>query len=620
MKSRLTVLAICTFWGTLLLSGLVSTAQGAPRPEIFAAHKRTQIQRGATVLPLAAQFEYRTALQYAREGDLQRAEQHLNAAIKLAPTFPDAYFTLSKTKFRQFDADALYYLIGGVSAMWNNYSAHSLLAVNVLLIGMLALIGAISITFSAFALRYIPFVAHRLGELMGRRFRAAMPLTAAYLFIMVPFALFPGFVTGACMLLVMTWHFMHRREKFGLTLLLAPLVLTGLLAPQLERFSVMADPESFTNLAARSNYSAGSQELINALARTDVPQLEAEKNSALGLLYLRQGEYETAAVHLLESIALRPGDASGYINLGNVYFSQGQWHKALEGYRKAGSVDSLDAVGQHNLAQAYIKTLLMAESTKALHRATEAGIGKVRKSFAVAALPMFEVYPKTLSPKQLWSIAAAEGESSRRPGIVAAALEPVLGFSLRVSAWMLLAALLISAALSRMLKPRHLAFQCANCGQLMCESCGNDERGTLICRSCHNVIAEVSSEKVVDALLRRRRQKIVVTRRKRLRQLTVWLPGLRDAFYGRLLKSTAVSLLFAVSAIMLWSRGYVWTDWNSLIYPTSLWKWIVPAAGIVVSYLLSASSKRHVEVRNYRNPESRQRQGERDEPRHAKSA
>ena len=54
-----------------------------------------------------------------------------------------------------------------------------------------------------------------------------------------------------------------------------------------------------------------------------------------------------------------PNGSMGYVNLGNVYFIQGQYEKALEGYRKAESIDPEDPVCQYNLAQAFIKTLLI---------------------------------------------------------------------------------------------------------------------------------------------------------------------------------------------------------------------------------------------------------------------
>jgi hypothetical protein len=154
----------------------------------------------------------------------------------------------------------------------------------------------------------------------------------------------------------------------------------------------------------------------------------------------------------------------------------------------------------------------------------------------------------------------------------------------------------------------------------MCESCGDADRGSFICAKCHQATAEVSSDKVVDALLRQRRQKVVVKRRRLVRLMTIWLPGLRDAFYGNMSKGVTLALLFSMSLVGLWTRGYVWPDWNNLIYPVSMWKWVVPASGVVIAYLFSARSKRLMEVRNYRTPESRGRSSDTEDAHLAQSA
>jgi hypothetical protein len=81
-----------------------------------------------------------------------------------------------------------------------------------------------------------------------------------------------------------------------------------------------------------------------------------------------------------------------------------------------------------------------------------------------------------------------------------------------------------------------------------------------------------------------------------------------------------LSLLFAVSVLALSSRGYLVKDWNSLVYPLAVWKWILPSVGILLSFLLCITSKRYKEIRNYREPENRQRQHDPDENEMARSA
>ncbi|HSC06941.1 MAG TPA: hypothetical protein VLD59_08965, partial [Steroidobacteraceae bacterium] len=209
------------------------------------------------------------------------------------------------------------------------------------------------------------------------------------------------------------------------------------------------------------------------------------------------------------------------------------------------------------------------------------------------------VYQKTFSSAQLWEIAAVEGKY-HNPALVTNMLKTATGHATPVSAGIMLAAMIIAVVLSQLVKSRKLAFQCANCGDLTCEGCCSDELGSVICHSCAEAVAGVSSDRVLEALLRQRRQSVIVRRRKSIRWATVWLPGLRHVFYGRFVSGFVVAAVFAIGAIMLWTRGAVFPYWESAEYPIPLWKWILPALGIVVSYMVALLSRQLYEARNTR--------------------
>jgi hypothetical protein len=346
--------------------------------------------------------------------------------------------------------------------------------------------------------------------------------------------------------------------------------------------------------------------LINAVEQTAVKGLEAEKQEVLGLLYTRREDYETAARHFLRAIELSPRSAGAYINLGNVYYLQGLNEKALEGYHKAAQIDETDAVGQYNLAQAYIRTLLMAESSKALKNASAAGIDEVRRSYAVMAQTTLQVYPKTYSAAELWRFARIEGQD-RTTDFLSDTLLPLTRFHARVSAVLLACATVMAMIISGALRKRGLTFQCSNCGNLTCDGCCADTGDALLCPHCAAVIEGVTSDKVTEALLRQRRQSVIVRRRRAIRVLTLWLPGMRDVYYGRLSRGILLSLSFSVAAVELWTRGYLVKDWNSLPASTPLWKWVLPAVVVAFTYSLSWFARRYVEVRNYRSSSIRAR-------------
>ena len=595
--------AFCT-----LLAALAAAGWAASEPplmgENFARYNRTKVQWGATYLPLGAQVAYGAAIYAYDHGDFEAARAHLKESLEMDPGFPDAYFTLSKIAVRQFDPDALYFAVQGATALLSRFHHQSLMAVNGLLIAVLLLLILTTVVCVTFACRYLPFLAHKIAEGLDERFNAALPKTTAFLIILMPFALLPGFVSGVCMIILMTWYFMQKRERFMTMMLLVPFILLGIFAPRIKQFNPLADPSSFTHMASRAMYSSGDPTLIKSVERVSIPALEPHKHNVLGLLYYRQENYDTAARHFLRAIELKADNLMAYVNLGNVYYSQGRYEKALEGYRKAAQIDDGDAAGQYNLAQAYIKTLLMAESSKALNKAAENGIDRIKEGYADLALPLAQVYPKTFSAGNLWRIALVEG-SSHETDFLSEMMQPLLRMSTRSCAWLFVGALLLAVILSPLFKRRNLTFQCSNCGELTCDNCCKDTGGTYLCDSCAGVIDGVSSDKVVEALLRQRRQGVLVRRRKAIRMLTVWLPGMRDIYYGRLTRGFMLTLIFALSAIEIWTKGYILKDWNSLVTTVSLWKWVLPTTGIVFAYASTALSKRYLEVRNYRSPSIR---------------
>jgi hypothetical protein len=179
-------------------------------------------------------------------------------------------------------------------------------------------------------------------------------------------------------------------------------------------------------------------------------------------------------------------------------------------------------------------------------------------------------------------------------------LLPFTGYTARTSAWILLGALLVAIALSRMIKTSKLTFQCSNCGSLTCEKCCEEARDMNLCNTCMSAIADITSEKVIGALLRQKRQSAIVRRGRASRVTTRVLPGIRDIMNGRVWRAFKLSSLFSVSLILLISRGLVIADTTRIVPATPLWQMILPAFGIVLSYILSSMSKPRYDFRKRR--------------------
>ena len=598
------VVAFCT--AALVISALaVMMAPAAmASPENVARHVEQQLRTGAVSLPLDAELEYAYALAAMGKGDLPGAKTHLKSSIALAPHFTDSYFALARIEAQRLSPDSIFWFAQGVVVSTRSFQAQSLFGANAGIALMLIFLISSGIVFTALALRYFPFLAHRLAEFLTRRFNAATPRACAYLLLLAPFVLLPRYPVAIALVLLGTWWFMQRRERVIAFMSTLTFVALAFCAPMIDAYSPIADPSSLTSLIAQANESAADRTLAAKIAGTPARGLDAEKQNALGLLAMRAGEEEQAVGHFLAAIEKQPDESIAYVNLGNVYFLNGRYDKALEGYRKAEQVNAADAVGQYNLAQAYIETLLMGESSQALKRAAQAGFDPIRDSFAERARATWTIYPRIYGAHEFWRMAAVEGRHENTK-VFSSAWASATGLSPRVGFIVMVGAIVLCLVGERVIKKHLLAFQCSNCGELTCNGCCNTDHNAILCQACGKVVGGVSSDKVLEALLRQRRQSVIVKRRKSIKWVTVWLPGVRHLFYGRIVSGVVVATLFAGSLVSLLSRGYVLPRWSSLDYDVPLWQLILPFLGILWSYAIAVMSRQLYEMRSTRSGASR---------------
>jgi tetratricopeptide (TPR) repeat protein len=593
------ILAFCTVTALLPLraAALPGTAETSGHLD---AYKERELSLGASQLPVVAQVLYRQALAALENGKRQEARDLLLRAIQLNPEYPDAYFTLARLSWSNLNGEALFFLARAFVSLSRSFHYQSLLAVNGILFAMLLLIFLSSIVGIAFVIKYLPFSAHKLREFLQSRFDAAHGTIAAYLLLLLPFALFPGFITGFAIMIIITWFYLDRREKAVVLLLAAMLIGIGFSANTVKRLTPAADPASLTSIIARGNTSSGNPVLIRTLKQAPAghPEMKLNKNLSLGLLHLKRGDLLSASDYLLRAISSSSQNAVAYIDLGNTYYLQGEYEKALEGYIKAEAIDSLNAVGQYNLAQAYIKTLLLGRSSDALNRATAAGIDAVKESYAVEALRNVQVFPATLSNRELWNLALIEGALSKENFMLDTFIT-LTNFPPLVSSWILIVAFIAALLAGTFAKSWWLTFPCANCGTLTCNGCCNDDRSMVMCQDCAKTIDGISSDKVVDALLRQRRQTMVAKRRKAARFLVCWIPGVKHIHNGGLFGGLCLALLFAASVLALWSRGLLIKDWDTISYSMRAWKIVLPAALIALAYAGSIRSKQTLRMTGF---------------------
>ncbi len=217
------------------------------RPGRICPFQEQQVWNGAVTMPVSAHLEYRYARQAEAKGDHEAAEKHLMTALSLWPEYSDAHFALARIYLFQGNPDALYHMVQGIIVTATSFEGQRSLAVNAAVILVIVLILASAIAWMALAIRYFPFLVHRLAETLKIRFDASAPRVATDLLLLAPIALLPGYAAAAGVVMLATWSFMQRRERvfaFLTALMFAGIAFGAPIADRYTERSAMGAPNA----------------------------------------------------------------------------------------------------------------------------------------------------------------------------------------------------------------------------------------------------------------------------------------------------------------------------------------------------------------------------------------
>ena len=400
-------------------------------------------------------------------------------------------------------------------------------------------------------------------------------------------------------MMAILWPVIGRREKGAILAVTIFLCAVSILTPQLESLTAAVDEGSATRRLAMINESGTDSRLIRSIESIDDKRFSTEKDFALGTMKSRMGLYEEARDHLLASVQQRSDFAPAYLNLGNVYFRQGDFNRALAGYQSVIAIDSTNALAWFNIGQTYINKMLFAESSEALERAREFGIEEYNEANPATMLIEFDIYDCGFPTGELWSIAYREGGSGKS-GILDGIFRPYLLFPLRW-VWILLAAAVAAGIiLARTVPHSWKVYFCSNCSLTTCPDCSDTETGITLCHNCATAISGLSSVKVMEALLRHRRQKVrsIGNRSGWLRMKVV--PGSSNILLGSAGKGMFIMSVAASAVLMLLWNGFYLHDPRSAGSAAPLIQQTAAATVIILCWLATIRTKKTRDQINYR--------------------
>jgi tetratricopeptide (TPR) repeat protein len=574
----------------------------------------SKLEWGAPSLSVTARILYRDALDLLDKGDWRGAEKKLVLAASLSGSCADPLFTLARIEFLHGKPDFLTYAIEGITRSCTSFPAQAMLALNAATLLLVSLLCALFATLVALLIKYWQLINHKMIELYSRRFSVPPARLIVLLACVGLLLLRLGLALYCTILVVVLWVYLTKKEKGVVLSLLVLLSACSFGARYANCLAPAVDPGSVTRRLALVNERAVDEECIRSIDGISAAEFRAEKNFALGTMLYRLGDYDHAHQYLLDAVSLRPGMASAFLNLGNVYFMQGDYDRALAGYQNSIELDSTNAVAQYNIGQSYIKKLLFAQSGIWLERANGFGIDGYRSSHPAVTLRNATIYEVGFEPHELWAIAWREG-AGRRPVLLGEILRPYLLFPFQYLWILFIAGIAGAMILARKLPETWKVIRCDSCFLPTCPVCANTQYEITLCPDCAGIIRGLSSVKVMEALLRHRRQKISALVNARYRWKKALFPGMAHTYHGRTFGGVLLSFVSVGACVVLASHGSPFKDPALVNIPSSIWKIVAPIAVLAAGLLLSSFAKPPREPRNYRilPPEPRMQQQERPE-------
>jgi hypothetical protein len=567
--------------------------------DLLRSYTTAELQHGAWSLQVPARAVYRDAMETLEAGDTEAARRKLMLAARMSGDYPDPLFALARIDLRAGRTDFIIHLIEGFDREVRSFNGQALLAANLVIMATAVSFTVLFLTLIFLLARHWPEYDHKIREIYGGRFAFPPARFIGPLLILGLLIARAGIALYSALMIVVLWPVIGRREKAAILTVTIFICAVSVLSPRLETLTAAVDEGSVTRRLAMINDSGADSRLIKSIGSIDDQRFRAERDFALGTMKSRMGLYEEARDHLLASVQERGDFAPAYLNLGNVYFRQGDFNRALAGYQNVVSIDSTSALAWFNIGQTYINKMLFAESSDALEKARELGIERYNEANPATALIELDIYDCGFPATELWRIAYREGGSGKS-GILDGIFRPWLLFPLRWM-WLLLAAAVTAGViLAKNVPGSWEVFFCTNCGLTTCSDCADTDTGITLCHNCTAAISGLSSTKVMEALLRHRRQKV-----RSIRSRGGWLkmkvvPGSSKIMLGSIWSGMFIMAVAACASFtLIWNGAYL-GDPRGAGSAAPLLQRIAAAVVIVLCWLATIRSRRKREQVNYR--------------------
>jgi tetratricopeptide (TPR) repeat protein len=562
------------------------------------SYTNNALHLGAPALNVSSRLIYRDAIRTIKGGNWKEGKKKLLLARDLSSDYSAPSYTLARIELMHAHPDFIIYFLEGLNKEAMSFYKRNLLLINIEITLIIALCITLFIYLVLLLIKYSSKLNHKPMEIYSKKF--AFP-PAKYLGLMIITGLLLmrlGLAIYALLLIIVVWSYISRKEKAVLLTLVILLSFPSFFIEKSNNFVPGIDEYSITRRLSLINEKGADKKTIQLIKEIDSPEFKAERNFALGTLMYKMGDLETAKEYLRRSVSEKNDLESAYINLGNIYFKEGCFDKALAGYRNASSIDSTNAVAQYNIGQTCIKKMRFRLSSSALTKAGEFGIERYRRETPAITFGNHEVLDSGFRKSDLRRIAAREAKNRKL-----VLIDEIIGTWIFLPfsyMWFLFPiSILIAGTIKRLLPKEWNVFSCYNCDNPVCPDCVDSEHGINLCKDCGKVIKGLSSIKITEALLRHRRQKITKKATSfEWKQMLVF-PGGTHIYTKKTFTGVLIIFISSIAILSLVWNGFYFKDPRYEFTSFSLWKMIASLTILAIEIVISTRVSNPRKNRSY---------------------
>ena len=368
-----------------------------------------QLNRGIKNFTTFTTFLINRTQQAIERGEKNEAIRLAQAAIRMAPQFPQPYWALAKAYWSESKIN-FYRVIKeyfkGYSIALRNFRSLLLMASNVYFLLYLSFFLTV-ITFALIILgKYFSLLVNDISRFLGQNANPFIVYIWAGVIILFPFIFGFAPILVACYWLVILSVYATRKERgFILAFLLIFVLLP--LSLRTAASMVLANQPGIIVSLHRANNEDWSPEIKQKLESwlMENPQ-DRSLLFTLGLIEKRMGNYDKAKWYYQKLLELNPNDAVVIGNLANVYLAEGELEKAMKTYEEAIKIDNRIASFHYNLYKTYVELYKFLEAQQkqefAIARKLDPELIEYQEKIFNPNINNRMVIDETLTFKQLW--------------------------------------------------------------------------------------------------------------------------------------------------------------------------------------------------------------------------